>query len=189
MSSLGWIDLVTCEGNVGVDGKSFGHRWLRRKDGSGAERDEIEEVMRLPEQLEEATNYIKMLEKKLERLKEKKEQLMGIERLSKGVSRGMMVELRTPHIEIHDMGSALEVILVSEFDSQFMFYEILRLLQEAGADVVSAKFSVINQTYFHTIHSEVGESTLGSGAARISNRLKTFLHEYSERMAQTNQQY
>ncbi|KAJ4970403.1 hypothetical protein NE237_003502 [Protea cynaroides] len=32
---LGWIDLVTYKGNVGVDGEPFGHRWLRRKNGSG----------------------------------------------------------------------------------------------------------------------------------------------------------
>ncbi|XP_042520947.1 transcription factor bHLH162-like [Macadamia integrifolia] len=148
--------------------------------------------MPLPEQLEEATNYIKRLENKLERLKEKKEHLMGIERLSKSMNSGMMVKLTAPpHIEIHDMGSALGVILVSEFDTQFMFYEIIRLLQEEGADVVSAKFSAVNQTYFHTIHSEVGESSLDSGAARISNRLTKFVHEYfllSEHVAQTVQQ-
>ncbi|XP_042478049.1 transcription factor bHLH162-like isoform X2 [Macadamia integrifolia] len=139
------------------------------------------EAMPMPDQLEEATNYIKRLKNKLERLKERKEQLMGIERLSKSMSSSGMttVELRKPpHIEIHDMGSALEVILISEFLSHFMFYEIIRVLQEEGADVVNANFYLLGQTYFHTIHSEVGESTFGSGAARISSRLKAYVHEF-----------
>ncbi|XP_043689765.1 transcription factor bHLH162-like [Telopea speciosissima] len=152
------------------------------------------ETMALAEQLEEATNYITRLENELEKLKEKKEHLMGMERVSKSMSSGMMVELiRTPpHIEIHDMGSVLEVILISDFDTQFMFNEIIRLLQEEGADIVSAQFSVVNnQTYFHTIHSEVAETSLGFGAARISNRLTNFVHEYfvlSESVPQTVQQ-
>ncbi|XP_010260225.1 PREDICTED: transcription factor bHLH36-like [Nelumbo nucifera] len=136
------------------------------------------ETMSLPDQLNEAANYIKKLQRKLERMKEKKENLMGINKLSRSISSGMMVGVKSPHIEIHDMGSALHVVLTSGLDQQFMFYEVVRLLHEEGAQIVNANFSIIDDMIFHTVHSEIGESMHGFGAARISRRLKKFVSEF-----------
>ncbi|KAJ4970016.1 hypothetical protein NE237_003115 [Protea cynaroides] len=136
--------------------------------------------MQLPDQLDEASNYIKSLQVKLHRMKEKKDQLiMGIEKLSNSMSGGKMVRLRSPQIDIREMGSALVVNLISGFDSQCIFYEIIRVLQEEGAEIFNASFSAVNNLFYHTIHSQVGESSLGSGAARrISSRLNKLVHEF-----------
>ncbi|KAF8411141.1 hypothetical protein HHK36_003680 [Tetracentron sinense] len=133
------------------------------------------EEITLPAQLDEAANYIKTLQEKLEKMKEKKEKLMGNENAS--TSRGIMVGSKSAQIEIHEMGSALEVVLISGLDNQFTFNEIIRVLHEEGAEVLYASFSVVDNTIFHTIHSEVGESILGFGTARISERLKKLVDQ------------
>uniref|UniRef100_A0A5B7BY14 BHLH domain-containing protein n=1 Tax=Davidia involucrata TaxID=16924 RepID=A0A5B7BY14_DAVIN len=132
------------------------------------------EVVSLPDQLYEAANYIKKMQATLEKMKEKKDRLMGIEKPSASLSSGG-VGLRSPQIEIHEVGSALEVVLITGLDCQFMFNETIRMLHEEGAEVVNAGFSVIEDKVFHTIHSKVGESAPVNGAARISERLKKFV--------------
>ncbi|KAI9198082.1 hypothetical protein LWI28_009748 [Acer negundo] len=141
------------------------------------------EATSLPDQLEEAANYIKRLQIKLERMKENKE------RLIMGTDRSMISEtttemaasrlmLKSPHIEIHEKGSALEVVLITRLDCQFLFSETIRLLHEEGAEIVNASFSVVNDTIFHTIQSKIGDSGLSdNGAARISERLKKLVYD------------
>jgi hypothetical protein len=98
----------------------------------------------LPDQLDEATNHIKKLQTNLERMKEKKDSLIvGMdEKPNSSTNSGMtMMGLRSPQIEIHQNGSALEVILITGLDCQFMFNETIRVLHEEGAEIVSAIFS------------------------------------------------
>ncbi|KAL5839538.1 hypothetical protein ACOSQ3_012234 [Xanthoceras sorbifolium] len=143
-----------------------------------------QEATSLPDQLEEAANYIKRLQINLERMREKKDSLMGIDQetnTSTMISRTTttMAGLKSPHIEIHEKGSALEVVLITGLDFQFMFSETIRLLHEQGAEIVNASFSVVNDTVFHTIHSKVGDSGLGHGAATISERLNKLVYDAS----------
>ncbi|GFQ08616.1 hypothetical protein PHJA_003005600 [Phtheirospermum japonicum] len=79
------------------------------------------------------------------------------------------------------MGSALEVVLVSGQNCQFMFSEIIRMLHEEGAEVVNASFSVLDNSLFHTIHCEINgdRSAQEYGAARISDRLRKFVCDIS----------
>ncbi|XP_059659041.1 transcription factor bHLH162 [Cornus florida] len=134
------------------------------------------EVVSLPDQLDEAANYIKKLQMNLEKMKEKKNRLMRLEKMSASTSTGVMVGLRSPQIEIHEMGSALEVVLITGLDCQFMFNEIIRVLHEERAEVVNAGFSVVDDAVFHSIHSKVAESASGYGAPKISERLKQFVY-------------
>ncbi|KAK9085313.1 hypothetical protein Sjap_025724 [Stephania japonica] len=106
----------------------------------------------LPDQLDEAVNYIKNLENKLERMKEKKNYLMGTESC-----RSMSATMggNPPQIEIHCAGSSLEVVLVSGMDSQSLFFKIIHVLHDEGAITINANFSIANDSIFHTIHAEV----------------------------------
>lgn len=143
------------------------------------------EATSLPDQLDEAAKYIKRLQTNLERMKETKDRLMGIEKpdaaatSSSGNSSGtIMTGLRSPQIEIHEMGSALEVVLITGLDFQFMFIETIRLLHEEGVEIVNASFNVVEDTIFHTIHSKIGDSVSAHDAsARISERLKKFAQD------------
>lgn len=66
-----------------------------------------------------------------------------------------MEEVKIPHIEVREKGSALEIVLITGLDFRFMFCETIRLLHDEGAEVVNASFSVVDDTIFHSIHSKV----------------------------------
>ncbi|XP_061371429.1 transcription factor bHLH162-like [Gastrolobium bilobum] len=118
------------------------------------------EANSLQDQIGEATSYIKNLQMKLEKLKEKKNKLIGIDRS------------KYPQFEIQQTCSTLEVVLITGLDCQFMFNATIRVLHEEGLDIVNASYAVVEDTVFHTIHCQVGESA--NGAARISEKLRKF---------------
>ncbi|ESW20145.1 hypothetical protein PHAVU_006G184600 [Phaseolus vulgaris] len=131
----------------------------------------------LPDQLGEATNYIKKLQMNMEKMKKKKSMLLGIiegpnVRMNEG---GESLGLKSPRIEIQQMGSALEVVLITGLDSQFMFGETIRVLHEEGVHVVNASYNVIEDEVFHSIHCQ--EEKSANRAARISERLKNFIYD------------
>ncbi|XP_065876853.1 transcription factor bHLH162 [Euphorbia lathyris] len=132
------------------------------------------ESVSLPDQLDEAANYIKKLQMKLERMRERKESLLGSSDHDQNVR---MCGLRSPVIKVHEIGSVLEVVLITGLDSQMMFNEGVRVLHEEGAEIVNANFSVVDDTVFHSIHSMVGDSAPGHVAARISERLNKFVQD------------
>ncbi|XVF25792.1 hypothetical protein REPUB_Repub13aG0244000 [Reevesia pubescens] len=130
----------------------------------------------LPDQLDEAANYIKRLQINLERMKERKDSLMGVERSTNATSRSSSGP-NSPQIQIHEMGSSLVIGLTTVSNSHFIFNETIRILHEEGAEIFNASFSVVDDTVFHTIHLTVGESAPDYGAARISERLTKFIHD------------
>lgn len=133
------------------------------------------EVLSLPDQLEEATDYIKKLQTKLERMKERRDNIAGgVKRSSEAL---MARTMKVPQVEIHEMGSVLEVVLITGLDCQFLFSEAIRVLQEEKAEVVNASFSVLGTNVFQTIHSKISDSDPHYGAARISERLKKMVYE------------
>lgn len=63
---------------------------------------------------------------------------------------------QSPEIVIQEAGSGLEVVIISnEPGCQLLFKEIVRVLQEEGAEIVTANLSIIGDIAFHSIHCEV----------------------------------
>ncbi|XP_073158691.1 transcription factor bHLH162 [Henckelia pumila] len=122
----------------------------------------------LLDQLEVATNYIKKLELNLEKIKQKKNWLMG---LNNNIAR----DLKPIQINVNSMGSVLEVILITGFNCRFLFRETIRMLQEEDAEIANASFSVQENTVFHTIHCKIGGSAPEHGATRIAERLRNIV--------------
>lgn len=112
----------------------------------------LQERISRPDQIGEATDYIKNLQIKLEKMKEKKSNLTDIER-SRNDSMNMGV--KSSQFKIQQMGSTLEVVLVTGLDCQFIFNETIRILQEEGSDIVNASYTVVENAVFHTIHCQV----------------------------------
>ncbi|KAI8551654.1 hypothetical protein RHMOL_Rhmol06G0202600 [Rhododendron molle] len=129
------------------------------------------EAVPLPDQIDEAVKYIESMEMKLKKSKEKKETLSGRKR-----SHSCTSEFKSPQLEIHEMGSTLDVVLITGEDDKFIFHEIIRLIHEEGAEVLNANFSVFGNSIFHAIHAKVGEFEKNVVAPRISSRLKEFVH-------------
>ncbi|CAA3021544.1 transcription factor bHLH162-like isoform X2 [Olea europaea var. sylvestris] len=131
------------------------------------------EAVPLPDQLGEAANYIKNLQISLEKIKQKKDCLTGVGKCSSST----MGRLKLPNIEIHVIGLAVEVALITGLDCQFMFSEIVRMFHEEGAEVLRASFSIQGETVFHTIHSKLGETSAPEDeASRITEKLKKIVY-------------
>lgn len=79
---------------------------------------------------------------------------MGLENGSNTMDT-MMFGSRLPVFDLRDLGSSIEVIVVSGLQKSFMVYEIISILEEEGAEVVSASFSTVGDKVFHTVHAQV----------------------------------
>ena len=124
--------------------------------------------------LDEAAAYIKKLKKRVDELQQKRSsaQLSAAKRgggscgggasTSAGTSSGggagsekaneeaAMVEVRH-----HHDGSSLDVVLISGVERPFKLHEVVTVLEEEGAEIVNANFSVSGHRIFYTIHSRV----------------------------------
>jgi hypothetical protein len=52
-------------------------------------------------------------------------------------------------------GSSLEVVLISSVRRPFKLHQVVTVLEEEGAEIISANLSVDGRRMFHTIHSRV----------------------------------
>ncbi|KAK7335482.1 hypothetical protein VNO80_27351 [Phaseolus coccineus] len=136
------------------------------------------QVLALPDQIDEATEYIKSLEAKVRMAKEKKERLMERKRTRSGFSSGFegRGNLKPPKMEIHETGSVLRVILTCGVDNHFVFCEIIRILHEENVDVFSTSYSVVGDSVIHVVLGEVGQSMFQSGASKVREKLKWFVN-------------
>jgi len=111
----------------------------------------------LPDQVDEAINYINRLETNLKLAKEKKESLMGNKRSRDGCSSSSVAKgsIKLPKIEIHEMGPTLQVIVTCGVDDHFIFCEIMRILHEENVEVISSNSSLAGHSLLHTVHAQV----------------------------------
>ncbi|XP_027191934.1 LOW QUALITY PROTEIN: transcription factor bHLH162-like, partial [Cicer arietinum] len=134
----------------------------------------FKDAISLPNQLEEATSYIKRLQIKLEKIRDKKNTLLEIQRTNMNMNKKMNLWLKSTKIEIQPIGLALEVVIIIGLDSQLLFNETIRVLREEGVDIVNTSYKVNEDVIFHSIHCQVGE--FANEAARISDRFNKFMH-------------
>ncbi|XP_035834866.1 transcription factor bHLH162 [Helianthus annuus] len=167
-SSSSKVDRKTIEKNRRIQMKA-----LYSKLHSLVPHDSPRGMVSQPDQLHEATNYIKKLQIKLEKMKEEKENLMRIKK-RKGTSLGQQ---STPRIDVREMGSSPEAILITGVDFQIMLSETIRVIHEEGFDVINASFSIINDIVVHTIHAQIGETySSENGISRIKDKLNNIVY-------------
>ncbi|KAG9146700.1 hypothetical protein Leryth_005039 [Lithospermum erythrorhizon] len=147
--------------------------------------------MPLPDQIDEAVNYIKNMKTKVEQMKEKKENLLrtssshlkssssfdfanniGIPDQPTTSSRAQT----KPMVEIQDMGPSMDVIVVTGLGRVDMFYDIIQLLhQEHGVDVANASFSLHGNSLIQIIH-KMGKEITGFEAETLSRKLESLIY-------------
>ncbi|QHO00331.1 hypothetical protein HN51_035304 [Arachis hypogaea] len=135
------------------------------------------EVLPLPDQVDKAINYIKNLKKKVKMAKEKRESLLGMGRKRTRDAGSRRDRPKPPQLEVHEMGSYLQIVMTCGLDSQFIFSEIIRILNEENIDVKSVKSSLVENSMHHVIYAEISQSLLQLGATKVSERLKRFVNE------------
>lgn len=109
----------------------------------------------MPDQIDEAINYIKSLETKLKMYEEKKESLMGRKRSSPCTNIEATANPRAPQIEVREMGSTLQIVLITRPDNQFLFSEVIHILYEEQAEVLNASYSASGDSILHVVYAEV----------------------------------
>ncbi|KAF6157364.1 hypothetical protein GIB67_004302 [Kingdonia uniflora] len=121
-----------------------------------------QEGLSLINQLDQAVDYINMLHGRIEKLKRKNQLVKGIEGTSSNVPivSNALTGLRLPVLELREMGSTLEVILINGVSENLLFYRVISVLEEEGAEVGNASFSIVGDKVFHTFHSQVIKSSV-----------------------------
>ncbi|XVF09264.1 hypothetical protein REPUB_Repub07fG0077700 [Reevesia pubescens] len=137
------------------------------------------EIISQQDQLDLAAAYIKHLRERIEKLKEIKEEAMiSMEASSNIMNTTASVGLSLPVVELRDLGSSIEVILITGLNKNFMFYEIISILEQEGAEVLSASFSTVGGKIFHTLHAQAKISRVGVDTTRVCKRLQELISYY-----------
>ncbi|XP_062170070.1 transcription factor bHLH162-like [Alnus glutinosa] len=138
------------------------------------------EMLSQLDQLDYAASYIKQLREKIEKLEGRKEQAKA---MSLGSNNDMIDTVKNgsklPIIDLRDMGSSIEVILITGVQKNFLLSEVISILQEEGADVVSSSFSSMGDKVFHTIHAQVKISRVGVETSRVWQRFQDLVYDGS----------
>ncbi|XP_004298935.1 PREDICTED: transcription factor bHLH100-like [Fragaria vesca subsp. vesca] len=144
------------------------------------------EMMTQQSQLDLAASYIKQLTERIENLKERKEKELksqsgtsnksSITNVDRANNKAVVVGSRLPIIKMSESGPSIEVMLISGLNKNFMFYEVISVLQEEGAEVVSANFSTVGDKIFHTLHAQVKISRVGVETTRVWQRLQDLIY-------------
>ncbi|KAJ1384452.1 Helix-loop-helix DNA-binding domain superfamily [Sesbania bispinosa] len=124
------------------------------------------------DQLDLAARYIKHMRERIDKLKRQKEEAVRSNQTDKMFN----IESKLPVLELRDLGSGIQVMLVSGLNNKtFMLYEVISVLEEEGAEVVNASFSTVGDKIFYTVHAQVKISRLGVETARVYERLQEFI--------------
>lgn len=77
-----------------------------------------------------------------------------------------------PVVEVKELGSSLEVVLISGLKKTFTLNQVISVLQEEGTQVASASISTVGNRVFHTLHAQVKITRVGVDTSSISQRLQ-----------------
>ncbi|CAN1846062.1 Transcription factor bHLH168 [Linum perenne] len=138
----------------------------------------IQHLLSQPDQVDHAAAYIKKLSQRIEKLNKKKEDLLAAStsRHHGGTSRAREATPRNAVVEVNESGPSIEVTLVSGVQKSFMLHEVLSIIEEEGAEVVSANFSTVGSKTFHTIHARVRICRVGVETSRVRQRLQEIIY-------------
>lgn len=121
-------------------------------------------AMTRPDRLEEAAAYIRQTTERVERLKERKRELMASARASSPQGSGSgsgSSSAGAAEVEVQHLGSGLHAILVTGAPPSegASFHRAVRAVEEAGGEVQNAHFSVVGARAIYTIHTLVSQSS------------------------------
>ncbi|XP_020572587.1 uncharacterized protein LOC110019306 [Phalaenopsis equestris] len=121
--------------------------------------------------LDQATKCIQDLKEKIERLKKLKE--FNIRNNINDYKPSNMIKFgfELPVINVRNHEKNLEVLLISGLEKRFDFHEVICILEEVGAEVMNANFSIVDNNIFCIIHSQAISSGIGLEASILYERL------------------
>ncbi|KAK4427146.1 Transcription factor [Sesamum alatum] len=136
------------------------------------------ELLSQQDQLEQATSYIKLLAERVEEMKRRTQAVMisnANPSTSNKINTRIMRGSKSPVLKIRELGSNLEVVLISGLWKNFMLHQVISILEQEGAEVVNVNVSSIDGQIFHTIHAQVKVSRVGVDSSRIRVRIQELI--------------
>ncbi|XP_022008773.1 uncharacterized protein LOC110908182 [Helianthus annuus] len=129
----------------------------------------------LPEFLDQATTSLKRWKERVERLKVKKEELQK-EINVKGESSNKEPRLQVVRVtESVDLKLEVNMILMVN-NKRVVPFEVLRVIEEGGADITSSSFCTIGDRIYCTVHAQAFQARLGFDAKLIESRLMELVY-------------
>ncbi|XP_049396921.1 transcription factor bHLH162-like [Solanum stenotomum] len=132
------------------------------------------EVLTQQDHVDQAITFIEELKERVEVLKRRKDEVVAQvtgDDSKKSISTTTCT-IKTPTVKVRELDSTLEVILTSGLQKNFTLQEVIKIIEEEGAQVVTANYSTIDDTIYYTIHAQVKIIRLGVDASRIHLRLQ-----------------
>ncbi|XWS34804.1 hypothetical protein CRYUN_Cryun21dG0068800 [Craigia yunnanensis] len=129
--------------------------------------------MSVPELVDRATAYVKQLQKKLEEYKQMKVQLE--DKHASATAYTMRSRTIPPVLNIRDLGSNLEVHLITGLNMEFALSDFISILQEEGAEIISATCHHAGDKAIYTILSQAIYPRIGIATSSVHERLKSLI--------------
>ncbi|XP_027169385.1 transcription factor bHLH162-like [Coffea eugenioides] len=131
------------------------------------------ELLSQRDQIDQVAAYIMQLRERVENLKKSKE-LVKSKIETKGTkSRNSAIPGSSiPIVKIREIGSNLEVVLVTGSRKNFALHEVILVLEEQGVEVVSISISTMDDKICHILHAQVKVSRLGVDTSTIYDKLQ-----------------
>ncbi|KAI4329555.1 hypothetical protein MLD38_027931 [Melastoma candidum] len=148
------------------------------------------EMLSQQDQIDMATTYISQLKERIEGLKMMKELIAGDGggHSGEGSRDGHAVDgggafqsdpnPLLPVIDLREWESGLELTLIIGESRNFGLHEVLSILEEEGAEVMSASISRVGDKVIHSIHAQERISRVGVETTRICERLRDLLYSF-----------
>ncbi|KAJ9559594.1 hypothetical protein OSB04_004754 [Centaurea solstitialis] len=128
---------------------------------------------------DESTAYIEQLTNRISQLKEKKGEASRLHNPNSSNfeddSTMICSGVRMPILKINESDASLQVNLITGTKKNFPFYEVIRIIEEGGAEVVNAGYTTINQKVYYTLHAQAKISRVGIEITSIRQRLQALV--------------
>ncbi|KAL8091715.1 transcription factor bHLH168-like [Apium graveolens] len=127
------------------------------------------------DQLDQAAAYIEQLKERIDKLKVKQEVLTR--NSENGSSHPVPASFTLlPSVELRESGSSnIEVLIVSGIENNISLGDVISVLQQQEADVVSTNISRVGDRVFNTVHAQAKFSRVGVDTSRILQRLRELI--------------
>lgn len=107
----------------------------------------FQEVLTQQDKVDQAITYIEELKQRVEVLKRMKDEMVAQSTIT--------YTIKSPMVEVKELDSTLEVILISGLQKTFTLQEVIKIIEEEGAQVVTVNYSTIGDIIYYMIHAQV----------------------------------
>ncbi|KAK4841329.1 hypothetical protein QYF36_002754 [Acer negundo] len=121
------------------------------------------------ESVDQVTSYIRKLEEKIKKLRERKEIIL------KGDHDDHDEKFEAVVINVKSSESTLEVSIISGLKKKNLLHQVISVLVEEGAEVVKITYHNAGGRVFHTIYSKPIYTRIGIETSRVHERLKKLI--------------